>query len=71
MAIKLNLLRPDDLLNLEVEGDNLRLDSSDPKAPVVVLDDKQKDGYLIVTFPPQAVIEEAVFEVLTDQSPTG
>ena len=67
MAIKLNLLRPDDLLNLEVEGDNLRLDTSDPKAPVVVLDDKQKDGYLIVTFPPQAVIEEAVFE----SSPTN
>ncbi|HEY3313200.1 MAG TPA: hypothetical protein VGK00_16290 [Anaerolineales bacterium] len=62
MAIKLNLLRPDDLLNLTVEGENLRLDPGSSKSPALVLDDKSKPGYLILTFPPQAVIEEAVFE---------
>nr|HMN59620.1 hypothetical protein [Anaerolinea sp.] len=67
MTIKLDLLRPDDLLTLQIEGDNLRLDSSDPKSPALVLDDTQKPGYLIVTFPPQTVVEEAVFE----SSPTN
>ena len=62
MAIKLDLLRPDDLLNLQIEGENLRLDASDPQSPGLVLDNPQKPGYLIVTFPPQTVIEEAVFE---------
>ncbi len=67
MAIRLDLLRPDDLLNLLIEGDNLRLDVSKPKSPALVLDDASQPGYLIVTFPPQTVVEEAVFE----SSPTN
>lgn len=67
MALKLNLLRPDDLLNLQIETENLRLDSTDKNAPALVLENANQPGYLIVTFPPQTVAEEAVFE----SSPTN
>ena len=62
MSIRIDLLRPDDLLNLRIEGENLRLDTSAADAPALVLDDASKPGYLIVTFPPQTVVEEAVYE---------
>ena len=62
MTIRIDLLRPDDLLNLHIEGENLRLESGAPNAPALVLDDASKPGYLIVTFPPQTVVEEAVYE---------
>ena len=62
MSIRIDLLRPDDLLNLRIEGENLRLDTSAADAPALVLDDASKPGYLIVVFPPQTVVEEAVYE---------
>ncbi len=37
MAFKVQLLRPDDLLNLHIECINLRLDTSDPQAPAPVV----------------------------------
>jgi hypothetical protein len=62
MALKFELLRPDDLLNLQIEADNLHLDTSQAQAPALVLDDPNQPGYLIITFPPQTVAEQAVFE---------
>jgi hypothetical protein len=62
MALKFELLRPDDLLNLQIEADNLRLDTSQKQDPALVLDDPDQPGYLIVTFPPQTVAEQAVYE---------
>lgn len=62
MAIKFSLLRPDDLLNLQIEGENLRLDSSQADDPALVPEDPEKPAYLVVTFPPQTVIEQAYFE---------
>lgn len=62
MTVRIDLLRPDDLLNLHIEGENLRLDPDAPDGPALVLDDPGKPGYLIVAFPPQTVVEEAVFE---------
>lgn len=56
------LIRPDDLLNLDIEGPNLVLDASDPSAPVVVVEDPVQPAFLIVRFPPQTVVEEATFE---------
>lgn len=62
MAVKLDLLRPDDLLNLRIEAENLRLDAADPRYPALVLENPAKPGTLIVTFPPQTVTEQAIFE---------
>ncbi|HKR02717.1 MAG TPA: hypothetical protein VJT09_18710, partial [Pyrinomonadaceae bacterium] len=62
MAIKIDLLRPDDLLNLRIEAVNLRLDSADAAAPALVVEDSGQPAYLIVTFPPQSIAESAFFE---------
>jgi hypothetical protein len=62
MALKAQLLRPDDLLNLKLEAVNLRLDTSDAESPALVPVDPAQDCYLIVTFPPQTVAETAFFE---------
>lgn len=62
MSIRINLLRPDDLLNLQIEGVNFRLDTSKPESPVLTLEKTEEPGYLVVTFPPQTVIEQAYFE---------
>lgn len=75
MNLLRHLIRPDDLLNLWIETDNLRLDpepgsgvdhsgdgetSASPLA--LVVDDPQRPGLLTVIFPPQHIAEEAVFE---------
>lgn len=69
MTVKFSLLRPDDLLNLEIEGENLRLDTSQPGEPAVVLNDPEQPAYLIVTFPPQTVTEQAFFESSPVEAP--
>jgi hypothetical protein len=74
MAITVWLLRPDDLLNLRIEGSNLRLDTADATAPVLVVDDPQQPAYLIVEFPPQSIAEGAYYEaavVAADGAPPG
>lgn len=63
MALTIDILRPDDLVALTIEAQNLKLDASDPKKPVLVIDDKSSPAYLIVTFPPQSIAETAYFEV--------
>jgi len=62
MTVRIDLLRPDDLLNLHIEAENLRLERDERGDPALVLDEPSRPGYLIVTFPPQTVVEEAVFE---------
>jgi hypothetical protein len=62
MARRIRLLRPDDLLNLEVEWVNLDLDASDPAHPALVPLDAAQPAYLIVVFPPQTIAETAFFE---------
>ena len=61
MAIKIELIRPDDLLNLRVEGVNLRLDADGPEGPALVVEDPGEPAHLIVTFPPQSIAESAYF----------
>src|SRR5204863_7683113 len=56
------LVRPDDLLNLTVDWQNLRLDKSDPQQPVLVVDDPASSGLLTFTFPPQTISETAFFQ---------
>jgi len=62
MSVSVELLRPDDLLHLHIDGENLRLAQDDDERPALVLDDASKPGYLIVRFAPQTIIEEAVYE---------
>src|SRR5580704_16135442 len=62
MAWTIELLRPDDLLTLTIEAQNLRLDAQDPKNPALVVDDSSQPAYLIVTFAPQHIVEKAYFE---------
>lgn len=62
MTIQFKLVRPDDLLNLRVRGENLRLNADDPKYPILEVENAEKPGYLILTFPPQTIAERAYFE---------
>jgi hypothetical protein len=57
-----SLVRPDDLLNLEVEAIGLRLDSSNAKRPMLAPADPSQPTLLIFRFPPQTIVEEAFYE---------
>lgn len=59
--LRVRLLRPDDLVNLQIEAVNLVLDTTDASAPRLAVDDVATAAYLVVEFPPQAIVEEAVF----------
>ena len=54
------LIRPDDLLNLRIETDNLRLVPGE--SPELIVDDPARRALLRVIFPPQHIAEQAVFE---------
>jgi hypothetical protein len=69
MTILVDLLRPDDLLNLRIETVNLKLDTDDPAHPVVIADDAEQPSYLIVNFPPQAIVEEAFYQSSAVKAP--
>jgi hypothetical protein len=62
MTVKFDLLRTDDLLNLRIEGVNLKLDETQPDKPALVRENLKRPAYLIVTFPPQTIVEEAFYE---------
>ena len=55
------LIRPDDLLHLQVDGDNLHVTQSNG-GPVLTVQDKQRPAFLRVTFAPQTIAESAFFE---------
>src|ERR1019366_4499923 len=71
MALIFELLRPDDLLALQIEARNLKLDTSDPKHPKLVIQQKGKSSYLIIRFPPQSITEKAYFEAAPKVAPGG
>ena len=48
-ALRFELIRPDDLLNLQVEVVNLRLDASTPHEPALVVDDTSAPAALITS----------------------
>ncbi len=78
MSMKINIIRPDDLLNLKVETINLRLENKDlnlkdTQKPFLVIDNPKKPAYLVVFFPTQSIEETAYFEnsvVPSAQDPT-
>ncbi|HEX8981267.1 MAG TPA: hypothetical protein VF792_00730 [Ktedonobacterales bacterium] len=61
-SILIDLLRPDDLVNLSIECYNIRLDLSDPAHPALVRDSYDLSAFLAVQFPSQHVEEQAYFE---------
>ncbi|HEY1408385.1 MAG TPA: hypothetical protein VF434_05550 [Promineifilum sp.] len=67
--MQFEIIRPDDLLNLRVEGVNLRLNKNKPKSPYLEVEKKQEPAYLILTFPPQTIAERAYFEAPIIQIP--
>jgi hypothetical protein len=62
MPLAFDLLRPDDLLTLRVEAVNLRLDTSRPAQPRLVVDRPHRAALLIFQFPPQSIAEQAFFQ---------
>lgn len=65
----IELVRPDDLLNLRIETENLRFERDPPSdaeadgaALWLVVDDAARPALLRVLFPPQHIAEFAVFE---------
>ncbi len=61
-AFHAELLRPDDLLHLQVDGSNLHLTSDEYGAPVLTVVDRQQSAFLRFTFAPQTIAESAFFE---------
>jgi type VI protein secretion system component Hcp len=61
-ALRFEVIRPDDLLNFDVETVNLRIDTDEPQEPALVVADPALPARLIVTFPPQSIAETAYFE---------
>jgi hypothetical protein len=69
MTLYFDILRPDDLLAIKVEGVNLKLDKSPHGSPRLVREKPGESAYLVFQFPPQTIFEQASFELTTVQSP--
>lgn len=69
--VTVDLVRPDDLLNLRIETTNLRLGTDEHKNPVLIVEDPLQPAYLIVIFPPQTIAEGAYFESSTVKPANG
>ena len=63
-----DLVRPDDLLTLHVDGYNLHVVPG-VGLPAIDRIDAAKDAFLVVTFPPQNIAETAYFEPTHTQEP--
>src|SRR5215831_7750978 len=57
---QVDLVRPDDLLALRVSGYNLKVAPGQASPSLARIDDA-KDSHLVVTFPPQNILETAYF----------
>jgi hypothetical protein len=68
-SFTLSYLRPDDLLNLDFEFINLKLNPGNP--PTLVRQNAGSPAYLIVHFPPQSIAEEAFYEVAEEFNAPG
>jgi hypothetical protein len=62
MAIHAELLRPDDLLHLQVDGDNLQLVQDEERGPILTVINREQPAFLRFTFAPQSIAESAFFE---------
>ncbi|MEP7343747.1 MAG: hypothetical protein ABI877_00710 [Gemmatimonadaceae bacterium] len=66
-AFQAELLRPDDLLHLQVDGTNLRLTRDEELGPILTVDDSERPAFLRFTFAPQTIAESAFFEAAISQ----
>lgn len=72
MVFKVDLIRPDDLLNLHIEGVNLQVNPSSGEQATITFEDLAKPAYLVVQFPPQTIAERVFFETNADtKKPVG
>jgi len=71
VALKFELIRPDDLLNLGVTAYNFRIDFSHAKPPFLVQDKAEQPSYLVFHFPPQTTAETAFYEFSPQKPPPG
>ena len=62
MPLRFEILRPDDLVVLDVEAINLKLDRSRPGRPRLLVENAAQEARLVFTFPPQTLLEQAFFE---------
>jgi hypothetical protein len=62
MAFTAEITRPEDLLHLKIHGHNLIPDNDGERGAALVVEDRAQPAYLVVTFPPQTIAEEAMFE---------
>jgi hypothetical protein len=69
LSIKLSVLRPEDLLVLHFEFVNLRLEVGADRPARLVRQQQNRAAYILVTFPPQAIGEQAFYETETAGSP--
>ena len=67
-AIKITVLRPEDLLFLQFEFHNFKF-SNKGQAPFLELDDPKSKGTVVVFFPSQHTLEQAFFE--SNELPTA
>jgi hypothetical protein len=61
-TFRAELLRPDDLLHLQVDGTNLSLITDEDRALVLTVADRDRTAFLRFTFAPQTIAESAFFE---------
>jgi hypothetical protein len=66
MSFSFEILRAADLLTLQVDAINLKLDGSNPEQPKLVIDAASQPAYLIIQFPPQSITERAYYETEND-----
>ena len=55
----MSVLRADDFLALEFEFVNLQVSIPSPGKPVLTIVDRARPAFIIVTFPPQSIAEQA------------
>ena len=56
------LLRPADLLHLQVDGGNLPLTTDENRRPILAVEDRGRPAFLRFTFAQRTIAEKAVFE---------
>ncbi|GAC1541016.1 MAG: hypothetical protein NVS2B17_17900 [Candidatus Velthaea sp.] len=69
-SFQAELLRPDDLLQLHVDGSNLQIVRQGDRVEVLTVADRTQPAYLRFTLAPQTIAESAFFEAAVVPSTT-
>jgi hypothetical protein len=73
VTFSFEVIRPDDLLRLQMEARNLRIDRPQGQPPALVVEDANRPAFLIVHFQPQTIAEGGYTEatILPSDVPDG